>query len=142
MDALKASGSPAPLLSRALLVWLVILATAIANGGVREFLLTQGLEPAAAQTLSGLLLSVVILGVAWISLPWLGIRSSSGALQIGAFWLVLALILEFAFGIWQGKSWVHLLEAYTFQGGNIWPVALLVTFLSPWLALRLRHPRL
>lgn len=142
MGALKASRSPASLVSRALLIWLVILATAIANGGVRDFLLTQVLEPAAAQTLSGLLLSVVILGVAWISLPWLGIRSSSGALQIGAFWLALTLIFEFAFGIWQGKSWVHLLEAYTFRGGNIWPVVLVVTFLSPWMALSLRHPRL
>ena len=139
MGALKASRPPASLVSKALLIWLVIPTLAIANGVVREFQLMQVLEPTGAQTLSGLLLSVFILGVTWISLPWLGIRSSSGALQIGAFWLVLTLVFEFVFGIWQGKSWQGLLQAYTFQGGNIWPVVLLVTVLSPWLALKLRQ---
>ncbi|MAL93558.1 MAG: hypothetical protein CME40_00530 [Haliea sp.] len=139
MGALKASRPPVSLLSRALLIWLVILVLATTNGVVREFLLIQTIESSIAQTLSGLLLSVLILGVAWISLPWLGIRTSSRALLVGAFWLVLTLVFEFAVGIWQGKSWRVLLQAYTFHGGTIWPVVLLVTGLSPWLALRLRQ---
>lgn len=127
-------------LRKALLIWLAILALAITNGILRESLLSELFEPAVAQTLSGLLLSALILGVSWLSPPWLGTRTSARAFLVGAVWLALTLIFEFAFGIWQGKSWQALLQAYTFQGGNIWPVVLLVTALAPWVALRLRHP--
>lgn len=129
-----------PFLRKALLIWLAILALAITNGILRESLLSEVFEPAVARTLSGLLLSALILGVSWLSLPWLGTRTSARAFLVGAVWLALTLIFEFAFGIWQGKSWQVLLQAYTFQGGNIWPVVLLVTALAPWVALRLRHP--
>lgn len=127
-----------PVFVKALFTWLVILALAIINGLVRDFFLIQLLEPSTARALSGLLLSTFILAVTCISLPWLGIRTRSRAFLVGAFWLVLTLIFEFAFGIWQGKSWAHMLEAYTFQAGNIWPVVLVMTFGAPYLAGRLR----
>lgn len=57
---------------------------------------------------------------------------------IGFCWLILTLAFEFSFGLWQGKSWQVLVEAYAFKEGNIWPVVLLVTVLAPYLAARLR----
>jgi hypothetical protein len=47
-------------------------------------------------------------------------------------------VFEFSFGLGQGKSWPVMLEPYTFEGGNIWPVVLAVTALAPYLAARLR----
>ena len=57
---------------------------------------------------------------------------------VGVGWLVLTVAFEFSFGLWQGKSWPVLLEAYTFRGGNIWPVVLAVTVLAPYIAAKLK----
>ena len=38
----------------------------------------------------------------------------------------------------QHKAWADLFSAYTFQGGNLWPLVLAVTLLAPWVAARLR----
>lgn len=123
---------------RALMIWAGILVLAIANGVLRESVLMPGLGTAAAFVLSGLLLSAMIFGVAYVSVPWLRLRSSAQCWFVGCGWLALTLVFEFSFGLLQGKSWPVLLEAYTFRDGNIWPVVLVITALSPYLAARLR----
>ncbi|GAB2592166.1 hypothetical protein GCM10026986_20260 [Nitrincola alkalisediminis] len=45
---------------------------------------------------------------------------------------------ELSFGLWQGKSWSVLLEAYTFKGGNIWPIVLAATLFAPYIGAKLR----
>lgn len=123
---------------KALLIWVGILVLAVANGVLRESLLVPAFGAPAALVLSGLLLSIVIIGVAYFSLPWLPISSPLVLFSVGVGWLVLTLTFEFSFGLWQGKSFSELLEPYTFQGGNIWPVVLAATALAPYIAARLR----
>ncbi len=127
-----------PLVIKALITWAAILVLAIANGVLRESVLMPALGSPAALVLSGLLLSVMILGVAYFSLPWLHLRRPAQYWLVGFGWLALTLVFEFSFGLSQGKSWAVMLEAYTFEGGNIWPVVLAVTALAPCLAARLR----
>jgi hypothetical protein len=50
----------------------------------------------------------------------------------------LTVLFEFGLGRAQGKSWTELLAAYSFQGGNLWPVVLVLTAAAPALAARLR----
>ena len=38
----------------------------------------------------------------------------------------------------QHQSWQQLVEAYTFKDGNLWPLVLVVTFVAPLLAVRVR----
>lgn len=123
---------------KALVVWFAILPLAIANGVLRESVLVPLIGDWAAFVLSGLLLSALIIGVAYFALPWLAIRRASALFGVGLGWLALTVVFEFSFGFWQGKSLGDLLEAYTFRGGNIWPVVLAVTALAPSLAARLR----
>ena len=123
---------------RALALWLGILVLAIANGALREFVLVPGLGSRVALPLSGLLLSASIIVVAYVSLPWLRVRRSAELWLVGLFWLVLTVVFEFAFGVLQGKPLPVLLEAYTFRGGNIWPVVLAITGLAPYIAAKLR----
>ena len=123
---------------KALSIWALILVLAVANGILRESVLIPGLGTPAALVLSGLLLSALIIGVAYVSLPWLHISRPVQFWLVGFGWLALTLVFEFSFGIWQGKSWPVLLEAYTFKGGNIWPVVLATTALAPYLAAKLR----
>lgn len=126
------------LVAKALLVWLGILVLAMANGGFREAVLIPQLGQLAGLVVSGVLLASLIVLVTYIALPWLATRQLGQLMAIGLGWLVLTLIFEFSFGLLQGKSWPVLLEAYTFKGGNIWPLVLLVTACAPWLAAKLR----
>lgn len=126
------------IIAKSLLVWLSILFLAIANGVLREAVLIPRLGLMPGLILSGVLLSILIVCVAYVALPWLGATKPSQFAAIGGGWLVLTLIFEFSFGILQGKSLPVLLEAYTFRGGNLWPFVLLVTACAPYLAAKLR----
>ncbi len=119
-------------------VWLGILVLAVANGLLREAVLIPALGKSPGLILSGVLLSGLILVVAYLALPWFGRVAVASCAAIGFGWLVLTLAFEFSFGRLQGKSWTTLLEAYTFSGGNMWPVVLLITAAAPSIAGRLR----
>ncbi|AZT83645.1 hypothetical protein EHN06_08885 [Marinobacter sp. NP-4(2019)] len=125
--------------SKALIIWLSILALAIANGLFREAVLLPAFGIPAAFVLSGLLLSALIIGVAWVSLPWLRLRRPGQLWLVGFGWLALTLAFEFSFGLAQGKSWPVILEAYTFKDGNLWPIVLAVTACAPFIAAKIRR---
>lgn len=129
---------PARVALKALMVWIAILVLAIFNGFLREAVLAPGLGTELGLILSGLLLSAFIIGISYLALPWLGVRRFPQLLAVGLGWLALTIIFEFSFGLWQGKSWSMLLEAYTFEGGNLWPLVLLVTAVAPCIAAKLR----
>jgi len=130
------------LLLRSLLAWLVILGFAIANGILREELLIPALGKPGGLILSGVLLFMLILLVAYGLVRFTRGLTASGSLRIGVLWLGLTLAFEFSFGRYvQHKSWAELLDAYTFKEGNIWPVVLVVTLLAPYIAFRLRARR-
>jgi hypothetical protein len=124
---------------KALAVWLGILVLAVANGMLREAVLLPLLGKPEALILSGILLSVFILAVAYLALPWFGPMPAAWYFAIGLVWLCFTLVFEFTFGrLVQGRPWPELLEAYTFRDGNLWPVVLLVTAAAPYIAARVR----
>jgi hypothetical protein len=120
-------------------VWLVILACAVLNGGLREAFLMPSLGKPTALVVSGASLSIVIMAISLLLVPWVGKLSTSQGLYVGSLWLCLTLIFEFGFGrLVQHQSWRQLVEAYTFKDGNMWPLVLVVTFIAPLLAVRVR----
>lgn len=124
---------------KAFAIWLCILVVAIANGMLREAFLIPELGKVPGFILSGVLLSVLILAISYLALPWFGMWPPARYLAIGFGWLLLTLIFEFAFGHFiQGKPWAQLLEAHAFKDGNIWPIVLLVTVVAPYIAARMR----
>lgn len=123
---------------RAFAAWLIILLLAVLNGALREGMLIPRLGARAGLVMSGLLLSGLVLATTWLLLPWIGARTQSQQLALGLGWLVLTLAFEFSFGLLRGRPLSEILSAYTFKGGNLWIVVLLVTAASPWLAARLR----
>ncbi|MGY6275636.1 hypothetical protein [Methylomonas sp. MgM2] len=120
-------------------LWAAILVLAILNGLLRERVLIPSLGSFAGFVASGAILSMCIFFTAFAAAPWYGPLVSRQWLWVGLFWLLLTLMFEFGFGRFaQHKSWVELLEAYCFRGGNIWPLVLVVTALAPWLAAKVR----
>lgn len=126
---------------KALGIWAGILVLAVANGALRQSVLIPAFGSPVSFVLSGLLLSALIIGVAYLSLPWLQISRRLQLWFVGVGWLVLTLAFEFSFGLWQGKSWPVLIEPYTFKDFNIWPVVLVVTVFAPYIAAKLRRWR-
>ncbi|WP_336366516.1 hypothetical protein [Marinobacter sp. C2H3] len=124
---------------RAMVVWAGILVLAIGNGIIREYLLLPRLGNPTSLLLSGSLLSVLILVVVYLSLPWLHLRRRHQLWLIGFGWLALTLAFEATFGVLQGKSWSELARAYTFADGNLWPLVLVVLATAPYIAGKLRN---
>ena len=117
---------------RALLGWLVILLLAILNGALRQALLIPRFGERPGYIASTLLLCLVIVGAAWVQLPWIRPASAREAWLIGGIWLVLTLAFEFLGGHYLfGESWTELLAAYNLADGQIWILVLVTTLLAP-----------
>lgn len=123
---------------KAFAIWTGILVLAVLNGALREAILIPRIGTAPGLVLSGILLSALIVVVAYLSLPWLDARRAAELAGIGLGWLALTLVFEFSFGLWQGKSWQVMLDAYTFKSANTWPAVLVVIAVAPYLAAKLR----
>ncbi len=120
-------------------LWSAILVLAILNGILREKVLIPALGSFTGFLVSGAVLSFCIFLVAFAAVPWYGPLAIHHWLKVGLFWLLLTLTFEFSFGLFvQNKTWAELFDAYTFRGGNIWPIVLVATFISPWVAAKIR----
>lgn len=119
-------------------VWVLILGLAFANASLRELVLIPGLGKVRGLTASGVILSLLVLLVAYASLPWLGTRRTVDLIAVGLGWLVLTIGFDLVLGSIQGKPVRELLEAYLLKDGNLWPLVLAVTAGAPYLAAKLR----
>lgn len=125
------------LILKAVAMWLLILIFAVLNGAFRQAVLLPNLAAPMAFVLSGILLSLCIVVIAFLFVRRLGPVGETESLHVGLLWLFSTIVFEFAFGrLMQHKSWPELLEPYTFKDGNLWPVVLLVVLLAPWVAVR------
>jgi hypothetical protein len=120
-------------------LWLVLLILAVLNGALRERLLIPALGPAGGLIVSGLLLAAAVMFLSIAALPWLGRPGARACWGIGIAWLAATLIFEIVFGrLYAHKTWPELLQAYTFEGGNLWSLVLLVIACAPRAAARIR----
>jgi hypothetical protein len=109
---------------------------AIANGSLRELLLSPRLGERMAHWLSTLLLCLLVLLVAFLLTPWIGARQPSDTWKIGALWLALTLGFEFLAGHYVFRnSWQKLLADYDLLAGRVWVFVPIVTLVAPRLAL-------
>ncbi|KXK01423.1 MAG: hypothetical protein UZ17_ACD001001646 [Acidobacteria bacterium OLB17] len=128
------------ILFRATIVWAAILVLAVLNGMLREGVLLPRFGTTIGFVASGVILSLLIVLTAYLTVPWIGARTFRELLLTGFLWLILTLAFEFSFGLVLGKTLNEILVAYSFRDGNLWPIVLLVTFLSPLAAAQLRRP--
>lgn len=124
---------------RGLAAWVLILVFAIANGVVREKLLLPLLGVPLAPLASGLILIAAIVAITYLLARWLDLSSLTRRLSLGLMWLTMTFAFETSYGVVaEQKSCADLLDAYTFQSGNIWPVVLFITVAAPFVAAALR----
>jgi hypothetical protein len=120
-------------------IWVLIMLAAIANGVVRETVLDPVLGTTLALPTSGLLLSLIIFGMSWLSVPLIGRSTVPVWLATGMLWVMLTLAFEYLFGYFiAGMSWREISRVFDLASGNLFLLALFAAALSPWLAARLR----
>ena len=120
---------------RAFVMWFVLLCAAIGNGALREALIIPRTGDYWGHVASTLTLSALILGIAVVSAPWMGLASTADALRVGALWVAMTMAFEFLAGHYLfGNSWERLLADYNILQGRIWILVLVVTFVAPLVA--------
>lgn len=126
------------MVKRHLFFWLVLMLLAIANGILRETLLSPRFTELAAHqlsTLSGIVLTGLVAGLFARRWP---LASPSQAWLVGICWLMFTLLFEFTFGHYlAGHSWARLLQDYNLLAGRVWPLFLLWVAVMPYLFYRL-----
>ena len=124
---------------RAFLLWCAIIPFAIANGALRDAVLAPRLGAFAARLCSGVILSALIFAWTLLTIGWLGAQPIGIYGAVGLGWLGLTVAFEFSFGRCVLKrSWSELLKPYRCEGGDLWPIVLLVVASSPLVAAVLR----
>jgi hypothetical protein len=124
-------------LTRAVLVWLLLMAAESLQGAARRLLLSPALEQALRQ-ISVLVGVLVIAAITWALLPWMRIRTTGQALATGAMWALLTLAFEFGLGGIMGRNWSQMLVDYDLNQGGLMPIGLLAMALVPWAVWRLQ----
>jgi hypothetical protein len=122
----------APMLTRALIVWLGLLIVAVANGAVREFAIVPRTGEIAGHVVSTLTLCAAILLLSWLTIGWVDPPSARDAWAVGALWLALTLAFELLAGHYVfGHPWSRLLDDYNVFRGRVWILVLVTTAVAP-----------
>jgi hypothetical protein len=126
-------------LLRALAVWLVIVAVESAHGTLRELFLAPLVGDFRARQIAVFTGSLLILGVAYLSVRWIRAGSTARLLAVGLLWLCLTLLFEFGLGLFVlGYSWERMASDYDLSRGGLMPFGLVLLTLAPLMAARLR----
>lgn len=120
-------------------MWVLLLGAAVLNGGIREALIIPRTGDLAGHAISTVSLCLLILLIGWITVGWISPVSPREAWVIGSVWVVLVVAFEFIAGHYLfGTSWDRLFENYNVARGRIWPLVLVTTAVTPYIAGRLR----
>lgn len=129
-------------LLRALAVWLLIVCAESIHGVMREMFLAPRVGDFHARQISVITGSLLILGIAYLSVRWIGADRTRPLLLVGLLWLSLTLAFEFILGRYVlGLSWERLISDYQVSRGGLMPFGLVALVLAPLMAARLRARR-
>lgn len=125
-------------MSRYLLAWFPMIPIAAANGALREAALVPPLGDHAARQVSTLILiALFAVYIGFMTRRW-PIGSGGEALCVGAMWLALTLVFEFALGRFgSGLSWQQLFAEYNLAAGRLWALVPLWVAVAPYFFFRL-----
>ena len=120
-------------------IWCLFIVVAIANGTVRNSLISPRVGEQLGHILSSFTLSLLIFLICLALVKVLGITNLLQSLAIGGLWVLMTIGFEFPFGHYViGHSWAHLLSDYNVFRGRLWVLVLITTAISPALSGKLR----
>lgn len=124
--------------SRAALVWMLIMLAETGHGVVREVFIAPVIGGLRARQLGVLAGCVIIFVIALLTARWMKAGTRREQFRVGAFWIALTLIFEFALGRATGASWSRILSDYNPAQGGFMLLGLAFMFFTPWLTRKIR----
>ncbi len=122
------------------MIWIIIALFAILNGIFRESVLVSTLGPSMAISVSGLMLSLIVFIVTYLSFPLFGKHPSHTYFLIGLQWVVMTLVFELLFGHYVvGKPWSDILQVFNIMKGDLFIIVLVMSLLSPLLVAKIKR---
>ena len=120
----------------AILIWIIIIPIAILNGGFREYVLVKlGIM---ACPLSGIILSVCILAVAYLLVPKIKNCVKRDYIIFGVIWFALTNLFDLVSCIQDGGGFADLLQAYNILTGNTWLIVVLTVLFASSVVMRIK----
>lgn len=127
------------MIAKALIVWCAIAAAETLHGIARVRLLNRRLGDRRARQVGVFTGSAIILGIGWLTVPWIAPASNGDCLAIGALWLVLMLAFDIGLGRLAFRaSWSRIAADFNPAKGSLLAFGMLFLFATPWLVATLR----
>jgi len=108
------------------------------SGVVREVFIAPAIGGLRARQLGVLIGCVLIFVIGWLTARWMGASSQRQQFRVGAYWVILTLVFEFALGRALGMSWSRIFADYNPVHGGYMLIGLAFMFLTPWITRKLR----
>lgn len=118
---------------RAAIVWMVIMLAETVQRAARELFIAPVVGGLRARQLGVFVGCGLIFIIAWFMARWLNARTRREQLLVGAFWVVLTLVFEFALGRAMGAGWPRILADYNPLQGGLMLLGLAFMFCTPML---------
>ena len=120
-------------------IWFVIAILAVINGIFRESILLPAVGQGVALPVSGIILSIIIFMVTYVTFKLFGNIDYQTCFFIGIQWLSMTLAFEFLFGHYvAAKPWSDLFQVFNVMNGDLFIIVLLATLVSPLLVAKIR----
>ena len=114
-----------------------MLLLAVVNGAARDLWYKRYTSELRGHQISTISLIILFGFYIYFVISRLPPNTERQAMYIGLLWLLLTLLFEFGFGLFQGKSWQLLLSDYNIFKGRIWILILIWTTIAPYLFFKL-----
>jgi len=124
------------------LAWLPMILIGIANGILREILMTDRLGDELAHQLSTITLLMLLGFYMWYVVLKIKFRSSRQSWIAGVMWLILTVLFEFGLGYFSGQSIPELLNAYNIFEGRLWIIIPLWVGVAPRILFSLKQQQI
>ena len=119
---------------RAFATWFFIAVAESIHGILRRIFILPVIGDLRAHQVGMLVGCFIIFAVAWACIRWIGAKTLSEQLKVGAFWMVLMAIFEVSLGLAFGYSHERIFSDYNFVEGRLMIFGMMFMLFAPALA--------
>jgi len=123
---------------RGLSVWCGFMTIETLHGILRTIFLVPRVGLELSNRIGWPIAACIVFGVTVLTFRWVGLVGPRALLTLGALWAVLTFIFEIAIGMLSGLDAAQLAHEINPLSGGLLVYSLLVVFLSPYFASKLR----
>jgi hypothetical protein len=125
-------------MARGLAVFVLIMLAETGHGILRGLFLVPRVGERTASLIGWPIGVVIVLGITFLTIRWIGLKERRALLGLGFIWLVATFWFEIAIGYLRGLSNEAILTEINPLSGGLMVYSLVVMLLAPLLASRLR----